>query len=327
MSVPAPLLDRPVSAFISPDAITLRADLSIDAALAQLRARPAPSSTRIIYFYVVDAEDHLLGVLSTRRLILAPASATVRDLMTPNPITLRRTDTLFDALELFAMHRLLAIPVVDASSKMLGILDVSLYTDEVFDLAETRQLNEVFQLIGVHLEQTRHGSPWKGLRIRFPWLLANVAGGLACAALASCFEQVVKEFVVLALFIPLILTLAESVAVQSMTLAIESAGAKRAYGRALLIETLTALLLGLSCGGLVALVSAAWKPGWAVVLVIGGSICVSMFLASLLGRVVPKLIYQLKLNPRIASGPVTLAVVDVLAVTTYLCSATMILLR
>ena len=324
MSVP---LEKQVAAFVSPNAITLNADLSIDAALAQLRAKPTSTDTRVIYFYVVDAAQHLLGVLSTRRLILAPASSTVRDLMTPNPITLRPTDTLFDAMELFAMHRLLAIPVVDAKNKMLGILDVSLYTDEVFDLAQTRQLNEVFQLIGVHLEEPRHGSPLKGVRIRLPWLAANLAGGLACAALGAMFEHVVQQFVVLALFIPLILTLAESVSVQSMTLAIESAGAKKSYPRMLLIEALTAILLGLACGGVVAAIATAWRPGWLVVLVIAGSICVSTVAAALLGRTVPKLIHLMKLNPRIASGPVTLACVDVLTVTTYLSSATMLLMR
>ena len=319
--------DKPVSRFLSSSAITLRDDLTVDQALAQLRRQPMAGESQIVYFYVIDAAGKLVGVLPTRRLLLSPAGAAIRDLVAPGLITLRESDTLFDALELFAMHRLLAIPVVDRAGKFLGILDVSTYTDEVYDLAQNRQLNEVFQLIGLHLEEFRHGSPLKGLRVRLPWLLCNIVGGLACAGLGALFDQVVQQFIILALFIPMILTLAESLSVQSMTLAIEAAASKSKSAAGLMREALTALLLGVGCGLLVAGISLFWKQPLIVPAVIGGSVMLSMFFAGLLGRAVPKLIYLLKLNPRIASGPVTLAAVDVMTVTVYLSAATLFLLK
>src|SRR4051812_21639639 len=214
-------LDRPVSEFLSTAAFTLPENLTMDEALARLRGRGnATAKSQVAYFYVLNEKDQLAGVLPARKLLMSPGSAKVGDVMLKEIVALRSTEKLADALELFAMHRLLAIPVVDVEDRFLGIVELSLYTDEVFDLAQNRQLNEVFQLVGLHLEQHKQGTPWRGFRLRMPWLLANITGGLICAALGSFFEKTVEHVVLIALFIPLILTLAESIAVQSMTLAV-----------------------------------------------------------------------------------------------------------
>jgi magnesium transporter len=333
-----PALDRPVTDFLSPAAFTLREDLTIDETLAALRAGPradkgtsgdgggdkkAPSA--VAYFYILNAQDELVGVLPTRRLILAPGNARLADLMTRELIVLSDRETLFDALELFAMHRLLALPVVDARRRLLGIVELSLYTDEVFDLAEQRQFNEVFQLVGLHLEQHKRGGALTGFKLRMPWLLANITGGLVCAALGSLFAATVEKTVLIALFIPLILTVAESVAVQSMTLAIEEALMKKNVPGRTRKEALTAVLLGVGAGFIVGLVSLFWPGPRFSTLTISGSVVGAMFLAAMLGRMVPKVIHLLKLNPRIASGPVTLATVDVVTIILYLSAATMVL--
>lgn len=320
-------LNRPVTEFLSGTAFTLREDFTIDQALEALRsAKPStPSQSQVMYFYVVNAQEKLVGVLPARNLVLSPGNTRVSDIMMRQLIMLHQKETLFDALELFAMHRLLAIPVVNDERKFLGLLEVSLYTDEVFDLAQNRQLNEVFQLVGLHLEQHKQGAPWKGFKLRMPWLLSNITGGLICAALGSLFEATVQKVVLIALFIPLILTLAESIAVQSMTLSIEQSLARRKFSGQVGQEIATALLLGACSGIIVGVVSLFWRGPLAATFVIAGAICAVMMIASTLGQTVPKVIHALKLNPRIASGPVTLAVVDIAAITVYLGSASMVL--
>src|ERR1035437_9956407 len=109
-------LDRPVTQCLSHAAVTLRENLTIDQALAALRSGqlgvPAPGQTstpsQVLYFYVVNATDQLVGVLPARQLILSPGTALVGDVMTREIVTLRQKETLFDAMELFAMYRLLA---------------------------------------------------------------------------------------------------------------------------------------------------------------------------------------------------------------------------
>ncbi|HUO07259.1 MAG TPA: magnesium transporter [Phycisphaerae bacterium] len=328
-------LDRPVTEFLTNSAVTLRESQSVDETLAELRANAVgggamqvqSAAGQVIYFYVVNEQEQLVGVLPSRKLILSPGGARVGDLMLRDVISLRPSDTLFDALELFAMHRLLAIPVVDAEKKLLGVVEISLYTDEVFDLAHNQQLNEVFQLMGLHLEEHKQGAggAWRGFRLRMPWLLSNIGGGLACAALGSFFEATVQKVVVLALFIPLVLTLAESVSVQSMTLAIEQAASRKGNPGALLREFLTAVMLGVCSGVVVGCVSLLWNGPRAASLTIAGAVVVTMVLAAVLGRVLPKVVYRLRLNPRIASGPITLAVVDICTVFLYLLGATIVL--
>jgi magnesium transporter len=335
-----PALDRPVTEFLSPAAFTLREDLTIDQALAALRAGardvqknsgsggnggagkgPAP----VAYLYVVNEREELVGVMPMRRMIMAPGETRIGDLMTREAIALGERETLFDALELFAMHRFLALPVVDAQRRLRGVVELALYTDEAFDLAQTRQLNEVFQLIGLHLERHKQGGAWAGFRMRMPWLLANIGGGLICAALGAMFQATLAKTVLLALFIPLILTLAESVAVQSMTLAIERAVLKRKFPGELAREMVTAILLGVCAGALVGAVSLLWRGPWMATVAIGTSVAGAMFCAAMLGRAVPGVIHAMKLNPRIASGPMTLAVVDVVTVGLYLSGATWML--
>lgn len=324
---PTLALEHPVTDFLTHSAITVRDHHTTSEALSHLRANAAnyQSQSQVLYFYVIDAEEKFVGVLPARQLILAAASARIADLMIKNVISLRPSDTLFDALELFAMHRLLAIPVVDGEKKFLGIVELSLYTDEVFDLAQNQQLNEVFQLMGLRLEQHKQGSPFRGFRLRMPWLVSNILGGLACAALGSFFEATVQRVVVVALFIPLILTLAESVAVQSMTLAIEQAASRRRNPGVLVREIATALMLGACSGAIVGCVSLLWRGPRVASLTIAGSVFMTMVLAAVLGRTLPRVIYKLRLNPRIASGPITLAVVDICTVFLYLLGATLTL--
>jgi magnesium transporter len=316
-------LEKPVTEFLSHAAATLRADMTIDEALQSLRGS---RHGQVLYFYVVDERARLVGVLPSRQLIISEGNRKIADLMNRGIIALTQRDTLFDALELFAMHRLLALPVVDDEQHILGIVEVSLYTDEVFDMAQNQQLSEVFQLIGLRVEQHKQGSPWRGFRLRMPWLFSNIIGGLVCATLGSLFEATVEHVVLIALFIPLILTVAESVAVQSMTLAIEQAASKKSYPGLFLREVVTAMLLGACTGVIVGAVAMAWRERWQVPATIGLSVAVTIVLAAALGRAVPKLIYLLKLNPRVASGPITLAIVDVMVITIYLSAATVILM-
>jgi magnesium transporter len=322
-------LDRPVTEFLSRTAATLRHTWTVDEALGHLRSgSEAVGEGQAVYFYVLDEGGKLVGVLPARQLILSAGDARIADPMMREVIAMGANETLFDALELFAIHRLLAIPVVDSAGKFLGVVEVSLYADEIMELARNRQFNEVFQLVGLHLEERRAGTAWAGFRMRMPWLLANISGGLICAALGSFFEATVKEVVILALFIPLILTLAESVAVQSMTLAIEQAvagGAGRKSRGHIMREGKVAVLLGVCAGLIVGLVSLFWHGPWAATGVIGGAVAGAMFLAAMLGRIVPAVVHRMKLNPRVASGPVTLAVVDIVAITLYLGGARAVL--
>jgi len=318
-SRPADELERPVADYLRRDHVALRADHTVQQALEYLRSQNL--GERVVYFYVTDADGRLVGVLPTRRLLMGAPDARVADLAQRNAIAVAQTASLLLACELFVLHRLLALPVVDSEGRLLGLIDISLFTEEMFDVSERQAANDVFQIIGVRLAQTRHPTPWSAFRRRFPWLLCNVAGGIACALLAARYERFLENVVVIALFIPIVLALAESVSMQAVTLTLQALHEQRATRRFVLRtaarELATAALLGAATGLLVGTVSLAWKRDLAVAAAISGTILLSIMTACLLGVVLPSAIRALRGDPKIAGGPIVLATADVLTLGLY----------
>ena len=312
-------LDQPIGEHLRRDFITLPADKTVSESLTDLRGRPI--GEKIIYFYVVDAGGRLMGVVPTRRLLMSDPSARIAAIMVPNVVAVNGSASVLTACELFIRHRFLALPVVDADGKMLGVVDITLFTEEMSDVAERHAADDAFQLIGVKVQNARERSPWIGFRYRFPWLLCNIVGGISCAILVGRYEAFLDSVIVLALFIPVVLNLAESVSIQSTTITLQSLHRGRlSWGvllRALRKEFVVSGLLGLGCGGLVGLVVWAWKGQSAVSVAVGLSIALSMVTACVLGVALPMGVHAVRGDPRIASGPVVLAAADIATLLLY----------
>jgi len=207
---------------------------------------------------------------------------------------------------------------VEVGGRMVGVVDVSLFTDDVIALAR-QSFDGIFQIIGVHATEAL--TPWTSFKDRFPWLLSNVCGGLLCAVLSSRYEVLLEVVVVLALFIPIVLALAESVSIQSVTLTLQNlqAGAPRwrVFGRALAKEAATASMLGLACGVTVGGAAWMWQRQPLVSGVLAIAIGASMVTACLLGVALPTILRALKADPKIAAGPIVLALTDLATLLFY----------
>ena len=314
--VSAAQLHEPILPFAQPPRVVLQPASMIAAAIDSIR-RSAPAGA-IHYFYVVDDNRRLVGVVPTRRLLTAEPEQRVADVMIDDVVAIPDWATVLIASEYFATRRLLAFPVVNAGGELVGVVDVGLFTDEVIDLAR-RTSDDIFQLIGVHTTAQR--SPWLAFKDRFPWLLCNIGGGLIAAFIASRFEQLLQEVVVLALFIPVVLALGESVSMQALTLTLQGLTDGPVIwtrlAAALWKELRTAVLLGLSCGAIVGAVEYLWRGDGAVGLTIGAAIALSMVIACLLGVALPALLRAAKADPRIAAGPVVLAAADIVTLFFY----------
>ena len=325
---PAPFrpdqLHDPILPHVRPAPLLLHPDESIEQALA--RTRELPESRIILYCYVIDAEERLVGYVPVRRLLTSPLEAPVRSVMVDDVMAIPAWATVLVAAEYFVNHRLLAFPVVETSGKLVGVVDVTLFNDDVIALAK-QSFDGIFQLLGIHATQAL--TPWAGFKDRFPWLLCNIAGGLLCAALASHFEELLNVAVVLALFIPVVLALAESVSIQSVTLTLQNLQSGRIhwgqFGRALFQEALTALMLGSGCGALVAVITWVWKREALVSGILAVAITASMLTACLFGVLLPTLLRAAKADPKIAAGPIVLALTDLAALLFYFTIAGMLL--
>lgn len=312
-------LQAPVLSIARRDYTTLAQELNIEQTLAAIRERGV--GEKVVYFYVVDQEQRLVGVVPTRRLLISALDQKLSDLMIRHVIAIPATATVMEACECFALHKFFAFPVVDQDRHVVGVVDVSRFTDEVFDIAEREQMDDVFEAIGFRVSQVRDASPWRAFRIRFPWLLTTVASGTMCAFLSRAYEMTLQKSIVLAFFLTLILGLGESVSIQSMTVSIQALRTAKPgwhwFVNALRRELATALLLGLGCGLLVMLIIQLGHGLTRAGVVIGASVTASILTASLSGLCVPTLLHALRLDPKIAAGPVTLAIADILTLLFY----------
>ena len=312
-------LADPVTRHMRADFARLRLDHTVGDAI--VAARAAPPEGRIIYFYVLDEEGRLAGVVPTRRLLLSPDPTPIREIMVTRVVTIPASATVLDACEFFLLHKLLAFPVVDADRGMLGIVDVDLYTDELADVDRREELDDLFQLIGVHFQESQAGSAVGAFRSRFPWLLANITGGIAAAFLAGFFQEELDRVVALALFIPVVLALAESVAIQSVSIALQRlhSGRPTVGGilKSLRQESLTGLLLGAASATAVALVALVWLGQGRVALSLFGGITGGVVAAAVIGVAMPNMLRLFNREPQVAAGPVALAATDMVTLVVY----------
>ena len=163
-------LHQPVLAVTRKDVATLHQDFTVQQALDAIRQRGV--GERIVYFYVVDADDRLAGVLPTRRLLTAALEQRLSDVMITRVVAIPQTATVLEACEAFVLHKFLAFPVVDDQRRIVGVVDVGLLTAEAFDIAEREQTDALFESIGVRVSQVRDASPVPG--VSFP---VSVAAG------------------------------------------------------------------------------------------------------------------------------------------------------
>ena len=311
--------DDPVVDHMRTDMPRLRVELSVGEALETLRAKPPES--RIIYFYVVDDDNRLQGVVPTRRLLLNPPERLLCDIMVTSVVTIPHTATVLDACEFFIFHRLLAFPIVDHDRHLLGVVDVELYTEELNDIDRRDGNDELFQLIGVHLDAVKQTSPMAAFSNRFPWLIANIAGGLMAAFLSGAFQAELERAVALALFIPVVLALAESVSIQSVSLTLRGMSGRKPtlneLFRKLRRELATGAYLGIASGLSVACVALLWLGEWRVTLCLLGGIVGGVTFAAAIGVLMPNVIRLFHREPQVAAGPVALASTDMFTLLVY----------
>src|SRR6266850_1385400 len=320
-------LNQPVTAVARKDVATLRQDLTVEKALAVIREHGIGEES--VYFYTVDDQERLIGVVPTRRLLTSPLDQRLSDITLRQVVAIPHTATVLEACEAFVLHKFLAFPVVDEQRKIVGVVDVGLFTQEMFDLSEREKMDELFEAIGFHIEQVRDASPLRAFRYRFPWLLATIGSGTVCALLASAFEVTLAKSIILAFFLTMVLGLGESVSIQSMTLTIQALRSVRPtfgwYVRAFRRESGTAVLLGLAAGLVVGIFIWLWRGNGLAAVSIGASIVLTFCAACLFGLSVPALLHALKLDPKIAAGPITLALTDIFSLLFYFSLAALLL--
>lgn len=321
-------LDKKIRNYVSTVHSIVYEDQSIEEALKELRQKDIHD--KILYFYVVDQEYHLVGVVSARDLLLKPQQLSIGEIMDKNVVTLQADQNLAEAMALLETQHLLALPVLDENNKFLGVIDVGHYLEESVDVANTKQRLQIFQMLGFFLDEGKKTSVWNSYKSRMPWIFCNMLGGIGCAIISRFYQDVLSKVLILAMFIPLVLSLSESISMQSMTQSLNMPSNQRLFNenpfRAVFRQWKLFVMLGVSCGVIVGSTSLLWGDGIGPAITICFGIMFSVVITALIGSMVPVLLHSKRLDPKVASGPVVLMSADILTTLIYLSLAYFLLL-
>jgi magnesium transporter len=320
-------LQEPVKSYIRTDPVLFTADMDIEEVLGEIRKTNV--SDQIAYFYVTDSAEKLVGVLPLRRLLSASPGQSVQEIMLTSVISVGESDTLAKANDLFSLHKFLSLPVLSQDGKMLGVLDITVLTGDSLDLTQKQRFDDVFETIGIRSSYLAYLTPVSSFKHRFPWLVPTLLSGCTCAVMAARYERTLSESIILAFFLTLILGLGESVSIQSLTITIRQLHIEQPtwlwYRTAVVREFLTALLLGISVGTVLAILVTAWRHSFRAGVAIGFSITVALLSASFFGLTIPALLHKTRLDPKVSAGPLVLGLADIFTLLFYFTIADWIL--
>ena len=313
----------------------LRPDMTVGEAISYLR-RDAQTRARTTYYaYVVDHEERLLGVITFRDLIVAPADKLIREVMRTQIISAREEMDQEALSKLFMRHHLLMIPVVDSAGRIKGIVSV----DDIVDVVQEEATEDIQKIGGAESLDAPYlqVSLPRMIRKRAGWLAALFLGEMLTATAMGYFEAEIAQAVILALFVPLIISSGGNSGSQATTLVIRAMALGevhlRDWWRVIRREFATGLALGgiLAAIGLVRILlwqfffHAYGEHYFLIALTVGVSLVGVVMWGALIGSILPFILRTLGFDPASASAPFVATLVDVTGLVIYFTVAAIIL--
>lgn len=310
------------------DFVALDAKMTAQEAIDHIRARGSRGETdAILYLYVVDDESRLQGVVPIRRLVTSAPDRPCGELMIREPVSVHADTDQEEVARIVARYNLLAVPVVDADGRMVGLITV----DDVIDVIQEEATEDIYNLAGLDEEERVFSSVGLSVRKRLPWMVVNLATAFLAASVVGLFRHSIEQVVLLAVFMPVVAGMAGNAGVQALTVVTrglalgetEFSSGLRAVGK----QFLVGIAVGAVTGVLGALVAYYWDGSPIFGLVVFTAMLASMAVAGLAGAAVPLMLKALKQDPALGSGVLVTTFTDAVAFFTFLGIATLILER
>ena len=324
-----------VGRLMTPDYVAIRAEWTVQQVLDHIRAHGHDSETLNV-LYVIDEGGVLVDDIRVRELLLVPATTNVADLMNRRFVALRATDDQRSAVQMFRREDRTALPVIDDAGVLIGIVTV----DDVLDAAQEMATRDLQRFGG----SEALGEPYMGLsttrmiRKRAGWLVVLFLGEMLTATAMGFFEHEIARALVLALFIPLIISSGGNAGSQASTLVIRALALGEMSLRDWWKVARRELVSGLALGGILGTIGffriAGWSlftnlygPHWLLVAVTVGVALVGVVLwGALVGSMLPFVLRRLGFDPATSSAPFVATLVDVTGLVIYF-SVGLVILR
>ena len=320
---------------MNPRYVRVRPDMTVDEAISYLRKQARERIETLAYAYVCDAQQKLLGVSSFRDLFVAPGAKLVRDVMKTDLITVLDTDDQEAVSRVFSDHDFVAVPVVDKDGRMKGIVTV----DDIVEVVQEEATEDAQKFGGMEALDAPYldNSILQMVRKRGVWLAVLFVGEMLTATAMSHYEHEIERAVMLALFVPLIMSSGGNSGSQASTLIVRALAVGdvklRDWFRIMRRELITSFLLGL----LLASIGLTRILIWSKVFhsyeghgpILGVTVAISLvgvvMFGSLSGSMLPFVLRRLGLDPASASAPFVATLVDVTGLVIYFTVASIVL--
>ena len=299
------------------DVTALGEHLTVEEAISELR-RISEELEQMFYVYVVDQRRHLLGVLSMRDLILARPHRKLSEIMIAGVASVPATMDQEEVANLFDKYNYMAMPVVDAKHRLIGLITV----DDVVDVMREEATEDVQKMFGAGAEE-RLTSTWQfSFKMRVWWLVVNLATAFMAGAMVGAFEETLSKLTLLAIYMPIIAGMGGNASAQAMAVTIRGLATGK-VDRALLRhvirrEVLVGVMTGVVCGIITAVVAmlwhhsqAGWQPSAALGLVVGLALILNHTLACASGASIPFIMKKLGFDPAQSATIFATTVTDV----------------
>ena len=312
---------------MTPAFVAISPDIRADDAIVLLR-RVAEEAETIYYVYVIDAEEHLLGVLSLHNLVLTRPDAPVREVMIADPIRVKANADQETAANLLVDQKLLALPVVDDEDHLLGIIT----QDDVADVIE-EETTEDFERIGGSQPLDvpyRFASAGLLVRRRIGWLLFLFLAGLLTSQVLEHYADRLQGVPALIPYIPLIIGIGGNVGSQTVTTLVRAIGVGEVrlsdVGWVLAKEMAVGLSVGLIMG-IVGYLRVGFPEGFQIGLVVGSTIALVALWSATVAAVLPLVLERVGVDPAVVSAPLISTFVDATGLLIYMTIAGLLLMQ
>lgn len=306
--------------------ISIDQSLTVQEAIEVIQRRADDAET-IYYVYVTDDDSRPVGVMSLREILAAGWDEPVSGVMKENVVAVEEAVDQEEVAHIIAKYDLLAVPVVNADGKLSGIITV----DDIVDVIEEESTEDLFKMAGL-LERGEDSDEYRSarlihsnlatiIRIRLPWLVLALVGGMIAGGVIGAFEKVLETVVALAFFIPVIMDMGGNVGTQSSTIFVRGFALghvdRERFFPYFFSELRVGLSLGAISGFLVALMAYAWQRNAALSLVVSISMALTVLLATIVGFAIPWVLAKLNWDPAAGSDPLITTIKDVTGLLIY----------
>ena len=316
--------DDTAGGIMVPEFIALQEDTTAGEAIQSLQKEHLDVEMPF-YLYVVDTNGKLIGVSSLRQLVVVPPKTPLKNFMITDVFAVKTNMDQEEVAKIVARYDILAVPVVDDTNKLVGIVTV----DDVIDIIREEATEDILKMVGVGEEFVETTSIFKNIKMRMPWLFASCVGGIIASFIIGYFQSSLSKLAYLAAFIPVIMGMGGNIGVQSATITVRGLATGRLNIRdiwpVVSKQLMVGLMLGLFYGFVVGLVAQLKYSRELFALSVGLAVLSSMTLAALAGSLVPMTLAKINIDPAIASGPFVTTAIDIISVTFYFIIATTLL--